>query len=82
MRRNIELVIEMLNEASAYNKGDMKWTLLFPIWISFGAMAFICIWVVESLYIYCVKTEERVDWPNEGFFRNNDYLNANAKDTF
>ena len=74
MRRNIELVVEMLNEAS-YAIRDMKWTRIFPIAVSFVAIAFMAIWVLEALYIYSVKQQATYDWPS-GFFTENAFYSG------
>mmetsp|Transcript_6580 Transcript_6580/g.10782 ORF Transcript_6580/g.10782 Transcript_6580/m.10782 type:complete len:657 (+) Transcript_6580:98-2068(+) len=78
MRKNIELVIEMLNEASHAIR-DMKWTIVFPVWISLVVMAFVCVWIVEALYIYSVKTQTRVPWPDIAFFTSNSFYDADSQ---
>ena len=74
MRRNIELVIEMLNEAS-YAIRDRKWTLMFPIAVSFIAIGFMAIWILEALFIYSVKQQATYDWPT-GFFETNPFYSG------
>eukprot|EP01083_Nonionella_stella_P009003 26098_1 len=69
MRKNVELVVEMLKEAS-YAIRDMKWTLSFPIFISFVVICFIAVWIIEALYIYSVKTVVQRDWPSDFFIEN------------
>ena len=76
MRRNIELVIEMLNEASHAIR-DMKFTLIFPIFVCFMAIAFMAIWVVEALFIYSVKTQDTPNWPSS-FFTENAFYAGNT----
>eukprot|EP00485_Elphidium_margaritaceum_P013143 CAMPEP_0202693860 /NCGR_PEP_ID=MMETSP1385-20130828/7876_1 /ASSEMBLY_ACC=CAM_ASM_000861 /TAXON_ID=933848 /ORGANISM="Elphidium margaritaceum" /LENGTH=668 /DNA_ID=CAMNT_0049349607 /DNA_START=44 /DNA_END=2050 /DNA_ORIENTATION=+ len=74
MRKNIAVVLEMLNEAS-YAISDMSWTLVFPVWISLAVMAFVTVWIVEALYIYSVKTETTPAWPTD-FFADNPFYSA------
>eukprot|EP00483_Globobulimina_turgida_P005639 UN05649 len=56
----------------------MRFTLLFPIFISFVVIVFIGVWVLEALFIYSVKNENTATWP-AAFFSTNPFYSDSAE---
>ena len=67
MRKNIDLIVKMMNEGSHAIR-DMKYTLVFPMFMAFVGIGYMALWIVEALYIYSVKELTMKDYPSGSLF--------------